>query len=64
MAIKTNNLYSVDSHCNQCKGKCWNQNDQSKTQKAAREMFGFIPNKCVNGEGGIVHCPATKGLIK
>lgn len=47
--------------CMECKGTCWKgRNNNAETQKAALEMFGIIPNKCVNGESNKVYCPYAK----
>lgn len=55
------NILSKDLFCEQCKGRCWDEKNNSKTQRIAYTIFGIIPNNCVNGEGGVIHCPyATK----
>ncbi len=54
------NILTKDLYCERCKGTCWNEKDNSKTQNAAYKMFGIIPNNCVNGEGGVIHCPNAK----
>lgn len=55
------NILTKDLFCEKCKGTCWNEKDNSRTQEDARARFGIIPNNCVNGEGGVIHCPyATK----
>ncbi len=50
-------LTTDDVNCDKCKGKCWDSSSNANTQTAALKMFGSIPNKCVNGENGVVHCP-------
>ena len=59
MAITTKSETNI--YCSQCKGVCWKgvQNN-AETQKAALEMFGIIPNNCVNGEGNVIHCPFNR----
>ena len=53
-------LFTIDVHCNACKGCCWDKTSNSKTQENARKKFGIIPNNCVNGSDGIIHCPFNK----
>ena len=55
-------MYNItkNSYCEKCKGACWNKENNSKTQHAAYNMFGIIPNNCVNGEDGAIHCPYSK----
>lgn len=58
MAASVNSLKTVGTYCEQCKGTCWKGLDNNAaTQRAASEKFGIIPNNCVNGEGGVSHCP-------
>ena len=57
-------LTSIDPKCHICGGSCWHGEDQKRTQAEALAKFGIIPNHCVNGEGGVVHCPAALGLLK
>lgn len=48
----------IDLVCSTCQGTCWKGIDNnSETQAAAREMFGFIPNACVNDCNGRPKCP-------
>ena len=54
------NLKSESTICSQCKGKHWNPNSQKETQESVLKEFGKIANNCVNGEGGVVHCPYAK----
>ena len=54
------NLKSESTICSQCKGKHWNPNSQKETQASVLKEFGKIANNCVNGEGGVVHCPYAK----
>ena len=51
------NILTKDLFCEKCKGTCWNEINNSRTQSLAYNMFGIIPNNCVNGEGGVIHCP-------
>ena len=58
MPIQVKSLKSQSSACQKCNGRCWKgPENNAETQKAAMKMFGFIPNNCVNGEGGVIHCP-------
>lgn len=57
MASKVTPFITIDIHCSECKGTCWNSKDNSATQLAAKEKFGLIPNPCVNSENGTAHCP-------
>ena len=43
--------------CNKCKGSCWVEGNQKKTQENAMQMFGVIPNSCVNSQDGEILCP-------
>ena len=53
-------LKSKSTICEECKGKHWDPNSQAKTQASVKAEYGITANKCVNGEGGIVHCPYAK----
>ena len=46
--------------CNDCRGKYWDPTSQQLTQANVKKAYGIIANKCVNGEGGIMHCPYAK----
>lgn len=50
---------SVGTYCSKCKGECWDKKDNNQTIRNAREKFGVVPNRCVNGSRGFaeVHCP-------
>lgn len=61
--VKIDRICSISKECKNCRGRHWNPNSQQKTQASARAEFGYTPNKCVNGDGGIIHCPAALGLI-
>lgn len=54
---------NIANECRECKGKCWVANSQSATQKNAREMFGILPNPCINGAGNAVRCPVALGIL-
>ena len=54
------NLFTKDLTCETCKEKCWVAGDNAATQANAMAMFGTTPNKCVNGKGGVIHCPYGK----
>lgn len=56
-------LASIPNECKKCKGKCWVPNDQTATQKKAKEMFGLIPNSCINNSDNSVCCPVALGLL-
>lgn len=56
MATSGKYLRAVDVKCQQCAGKCWDK-DQFKRQQKALEMFGQIPNNCVDAEIGGTRCP-------
>lgn len=50
----------VDSKCEQCKGKYWDDNPAIR-QKRVREAFGrILPNNCVDNEIGGCKCPYHK----
>ena len=50
--------FTLNPYCSACKGDCWKgNNNNSATQKAAKELFGIIPNNCVNDANGTTHCP-------
>ena len=53
----TKQHFSIDLHCQECKGQCFVAGDNAKTQKNALQLFGIIPNNCVNSKNGEVHCP-------
>lgn len=43
-----NYVDTTQKFCTTCKGKCWKGiNNNAETQKAAQEMFGIVPNRCV-----------------
>lgn len=49
------------NYCEECKGSCWKgENKNAETQKAALEMFGIIPNRCVTPQVGKSLCPYKK----
>lgn len=56
-------IIHIPDECKKCKGKHWDPNSQKKTQERVLEEFGIIPNPCVNGEGGVIHCPVMRGFI-
>lgn len=56
MAAKVKSLKIVSKHCEECKGNCW-RDDSKERQALVLKEFGVIPNKCVNGEGNVIHCP-------
>ena len=58
------NFKSISHYCEICKGKCWDPKSQKNTQENAKKEFGIVPNNCVNGSGGTIHCPAALGLIR
>lgn len=57
-------LSAEGRYCNTCNGEFWNESDNVVTQAAVKEKFGIIPNNCVNGEGGVVHCPYAIAMAK
>ncbi len=63
MGLKIGSIVKVSLQCQQCNGKCWVPDNQSKTQQNAVNCFGFIPNKCVNSSHGAVQCPAALGNL-
>lgn len=63
MAAHYRKNVTIEKECLECKGICYVLGNQAKTQANAREMFGKLPNSCVDAEGGISMCPAVKGLI-
>lgn len=56
-------IYSapINTECSKCSGKCLNVEDNLATQSAAREMFGYIPNRCVADQNGTLRCPFASG---
>ena len=54
---------SISPKCYICKGECWHEGDTASTQKAVMEKFGIMPNDCINGADGTIHCPAVNGLL-
>lgn len=57
--MATKNFFKPEknAYCDKCKGKCWNPDDNSATQRNARKQFGVTPNNCVNAGNGKTHCP-------
>ena len=47
-------------YCEKCNGQCWKESDNFATQKADKQMFGVIPNDCVNSQIGFPKCPHSK----
>lgn len=57
-------LKNISNYCYKCRGTCWDSSSQKKTQENAQNMFGVIPNHCVNSANNVVKCPAALGLLK
>lgn len=44
-------------YCSKCKARCWVPNNNKATQQNALQLFGIIPNNCVNEKNGRPKCP-------